>query len=81
MQRNRFILCLLACGYLLYYAVPRLSIKAPGAEGFFSTAWLLLALFVIAGNLTGILYSPNKKNRQQPKKRSSRYGGKSRSYY
>ncbi|WP_338451377.1 hypothetical protein R4Z09_05700 [Niallia oryzisoli] len=65
LSRNRYLLCLLASGMLLYYAVPRLSISAGGAEGLFSLFWLALALMVIAGNLTGLLYTPIKKKKQQ----------------
>jgi len=66
LNKNRYLICLLASGMLLYYAVPRLSISAGGTEGLFSIFWLALALMVIAGNLTGLLYTPSKKNRQQP---------------
>ena len=60
MKKNRYFLCLLLCGAMLYYAVPQLSVTAPGQKGIFSIAWLAFALMVIAGNLTGILYSPKK---------------------
>lgn len=60
MKRNRYILCLLLSGFLLYYAVPRFSIFAEGLAGIFSISWLFLALLVIAGNLSAILYSPNR---------------------
>nr|WP_066396732.1 hypothetical protein [Cytobacillus eiseniae] len=62
MNKNRYLLCLLVCGLLLYYAVPRLSIFSEGLEGIFAISWLAFALIVIAGNLTAMLYSPNKKN-------------------
>ncbi|MFD2446326.1 hypothetical protein ACFSO7_20405 [Bacillus sp. CGMCC 1.16607] len=60
MKKNRYILCLLLGGLLLYYAVPRFSIFSEGAEGIFTISWLILALLVIAGNLTAILYSPKR---------------------
>jgi hypothetical protein len=60
MKNNRYLLCILLCGLMLYYAVPKLSVEAQGAEGIFAGAWLLLALFVLAGNLTGLLFSPAK---------------------
>jgi hypothetical protein len=60
MKNNRYLLCILLCGLMLYYAVPKLSIESTGAEGIFAGAWLLLALFVMAGNLTGLLFSPAK---------------------
>lgn len=72
MNKNRYLICLLVSGVLLYYAVPRLSIYSAGVEGYFAIAWLLFALMVIAGNLTGLLYTPNKKKKQQ----SSVYRGR-----
>lgn len=81
MQRNRYILCLLACGLMLYFAVPRLAVTAPGAQGIFSISWLVFALFVIAGNLTGILYFPKRKTQSKNKGQSVKAGRKSRSYY
>lgn len=66
-MKQRLFLCLLLCGVLLYYAIPRLSLQAGGAESLFAASWLLLALFAIAGNLTGILYSPKKRKRSERK--------------
>jgi hypothetical protein len=40
---------------------------AGGVEGLFAASWLLLALFAIAGNLTGILYSPKKRKLSERK--------------
>lgn len=60
MKKNRYLLCLLACGFLLYFAVPRLNIFSEGIEGIFAISWLAFALIVIAGNLTALLYSPKK---------------------
>ncbi|OLS41430.1 hypothetical protein [Bacillus sp. MRMR6] len=60
MKKNRYLLCLLLCGFMLYFAVPRLSINAEGLQGTFSLVWLAFALIVIAGNLTAILYSPKR---------------------
>ncbi|MEH7254811.1 hypothetical protein V7111_22130 [Neobacillus niacini] len=78
MKNNRYLLCLLLCGFMLYFAVPRLTVFAEGLEGIFTISWLAFALIVIAGNLTALLYSPKKsvKRRQQP-----RINKKSRSYY
>jgi hypothetical protein len=59
-KKQRYILCLLLTGALLYYAAPRLSIEAGGLEGVFAIGWLVLATFVIAGNLAALLYSPAK---------------------
>jgi hypothetical protein len=58
MKKNRYMLSLLLGGFLLYYAVPKFSIFAEGAEGVFTISWLALALLVIAGNLSAILYAP-----------------------
>jgi hypothetical protein len=80
MQRNRYILCLLICAFLLYYAVPRLHVFAQGAEGIFSISWLIFALIVIAGNLTAILYSPNKRSGKNKKNLTKSYRGKTRYY-
>ncbi|MEH7379670.1 hypothetical protein V7138_04245 [Bacillus sp. JJ1533] len=57
-MHNRLLLCLLLCGVLLYYGVPRLTIGAEGLEGIFSISWLVFALIVISGNLIGLLYNP-----------------------
>jgi hypothetical protein len=78
LKKNRYLLCLLLCGFMLYFAVPRLSIIADGAQGVFSLAWLLFALMVIAGNLTGLLYSPKK---QVQKLQAERLKKKSRSFH
>jgi len=63
---------------MLYFAVPRLAVNAEGAQGIFSLAWLTFALIVIAGNLTGILYSPKGKVQKQ---QSGRIKKKSRSFH
>ncbi|TKC15790.1 hypothetical protein [Robertmurraya kyonggiensis] len=60
MNKNRYLLCLLVCGVMLYYALPKLSVTADGLAGIFSISWLLLCLFVIAGNLSALLYAPKK---------------------
>lgn len=78
MKKNRYLLCLLLAGVMLYFAVPRLSVSLDGAPGIFSLTWLAFALIVIAGNLTGLLYSPKKTVR---KMQSGRLKKKSRSYY
>lgn len=79
MKRNRYILCLLAGAFLLYFAVPRFSIFAEGLEGYFTASWLLLALLVMAGNLSAMLYAPkrkanSKKLKKQTAKRIRYYG-------
>lgn len=74
-MKQRYLLCLLLCGVLLYYAVPRLSFQAGGAQGLFAISWLLLALCSIAGNLTGILYTTKKRqvNKQHKYKKMHYY--------
>lgn len=79
MKRNRYLLSLLASVFLLYYALPRLSFTAEGAKGTFSMAWIALAFFVVAGNLTGLLHHP-KKQRMKGAGNSARTGKKSRSF-
>lgn len=78
LKKNRYLLCLLLCGFMLYFAIPRLSVTADGAQGLFSLAWLSFALIVIAGNLTGLLYAPKK---QIQKHHSERLKKKSRSFH
>lgn len=81
MKKNRYLICLLVSGVLLYYAVPRLSIYSAGTEGYFAIIWLLFALMVIAGNLTGLLYTPKKRKQQQLDVSKGRKRVKSRNYY
>jgi accessory gene regulator protein AgrB len=78
MKKNRYLLCLLLSGLLLYYAVPRISIFSLGAEGVFAYVWLGFALIVIAGNLTGLLYTPKRQGKQQLKGNKARKRIKSR---
>lgn len=75
MKRNRYILCLLVGAFLLYFAVPRFSIFAEGLEGVFTASWLLLAILVIAGNLSAILYAPKQrlKSRKLTKQTTKRF--------
>lgn len=74
-MKQRLLLCLLLCGVMLYYAVPRLSLETGGLESIFGGTWLFFALLSVAGNLTGILYSPKKQKvkRQQEMKRVREY--------
>lgn len=60
MNKNRYLLYLLLCGLMLYYALPRISIGIKGPESVFGVSWLLLALFAAAGNLSAFLYTPKK---------------------
>jgi len=78
LKQNRYLLCLLLCGVMLYYAVPKLSVFAEGLEGTFALVWLAFALIVIAGNLTAMLYSPKKAMKKRQPVRAAR---KSRSFH
>jgi hypothetical protein len=77
LKKNRYLLCLLLCGFMLYFAVPRLSVFAEGLEGVFALSWIAFALIVMAGNLTAMLYSPKKAAK---KRQNLRINKKSRSY-
>ncbi|WP_041580654.1 hypothetical protein [Bacillus sp. 1NLA3E] len=74
MNRNRYLLCLLLCCGMVYYAIPKLSLFATGVKGAFASAWLLFAMIVIAGNLSALLYTPKrqKNDRGTSKKLSSK---------
>lgn len=80
MNKNRYLFCLLACGVMLYYGVPQLSAYNAGEAGVFSVAWLLLAIFVIAGNLSAIMYAPKKKVSSQVKLAKKQVQRKVRAY-
>lgn len=69
MNKNRYLLCLLLCGFMLYFAAPRLGVFNGGTEGVFAISWLAFALFVIAGNLTALLYAPKKTAAEQKRTR------------
>lgn len=77
MKKNRYLLCLLVCGLLLYYALPRLNVFASGAEGMFAIMWLFLAFCVIAGNLSGVLFTekrhPKKETQLNKRKKQKLY--------
>ncbi|MEI2666109.1 MULTISPECIES: hypothetical protein [Rossellomorea] len=57
-MKQRYILCLLITGALIYYGAPRMSIFAEGLQGYFAIGWLILATCVLAGNLAALLYTP-----------------------
>ena len=63
MKKNRYVLCLLLCGWMIYIAIPRLAFFSEGEVGVFTIAWLVLALLVIAGNLSALLYSPKQRQK------------------
>ena len=78
MKKNRYLLCLLLCAFMLYVAVPRLPLHAEGTAGIFSIVWISFAIMVIAGNLTGLLYTPKK---AAVRSRKEQLRKKSRSFY
>ena len=59
-KKNRYLLYLLLCGVMLYYAIPRIPLESSGVDGVFAISWLALALLVIAGNLSAFLYTPKR---------------------
>jgi hypothetical protein len=59
--KQRLLMCILLTGVLLYYAIPRLDVMAEGVFGVFSIAWLSLALLVVAGNMSALVYAPKKR--------------------
>ncbi|MFS0615477.1 hypothetical protein [Lederbergia ruris] len=59
MRRYRYLLCLLLCAAMVYFALPKLSLADFGKEGMFSIAWLAFAFLVLAGNLTALLFNHN----------------------
>lgn len=62
-MNNRYLLCLLICGALFYFSVPRIHPYASGLEGVFAISWLAFAILVFAGNLTALLYPYKYKKR------------------
>lgn len=73
MAKNRYILCLLASFAMLYYALPRLPVYEEGLAGVFGIAWIALCLFVIAGNLTALLFAPKRQAyRERPTLKQAR---------
>ncbi|MFD1708507.1 hypothetical protein ACFSCZ_17650 [Siminovitchia sediminis] len=63
---NRYLLCLLICCALLYFAVPRINPYGTGWEGLFAISWLAFAFLVFAGNLAALLF-PNQWRRKGTK--------------
>ncbi|TYR82162.1 hypothetical protein FZC66_00760 [Priestia megaterium] len=57
MNKNKAILILLLCGFMLYYALPHLVVTTQTLQGIFSVSWLAFALLVIGGNLSSLLYT------------------------
>ncbi len=55
--------------------------SSTGVEGVFAITWLLFALMVIAGNLTGLLYTPGKQRKKQSSDDQVKKRMKSRHYH
>ncbi|WP_141432021.1 hypothetical protein [Bacillus sp. 03113] len=64
MNKNRYLLCLLVSGVLLYYALPHLNVYSRGIEGLFAFLWLVLFFIATAGNLSAFLFKPRKNGYQ-----------------
>lgn len=65
---------------MLYYGVPELSAYNAGTAGIYSVAWLVLAVFVIAGNLSAIMYAPKKRRVTEVKLSKKQVRRKVRAY-
>lgn len=74
-MKIRYLLSLVACLIMLYFALPKLPLYESGLPSYFSFAWLVFLLFAISGNLAAILYTPQRKEerlRSYPLKRKVR---------
>jgi hypothetical protein len=60
-MKIRYLLSLVACVIMLYFALPRLPLYESGLPGYFSIAWLAFLLLAISGNLAALLYMPDSK--------------------
>ncbi|MEI5905473.1 hypothetical protein WAK64_00140 [Bacillus spongiae] len=67
-MKQRYLLCFLLAGAMLYYAAPRLTLSISGIEGYFSIAWLAFAFIVLAGNLTAMLFTKPVKTKSSKKR-------------
>ena len=63
LNKNRYLLCLLLCGWLIYFALPRLSFSSEGEAGYFAFAWLFLAVMVILGNVVALVYTTKQRKK------------------
>ncbi|MGJ7920435.1 hypothetical protein [Neobacillus sp. LXY-4] len=81
MERNRYVLCLLLCSGMIYYAGPRLDIFNDGIKGVFAISWLLFALMVIAGNLSALLFSKKQRRNDHHSPSNLKTNRKIRSYH
>ncbi|MDT2045202.1 MULTISPECIES: hypothetical protein [Bacillaceae] len=78
LKRNRALLYLLLCGLMLYYVKPYIVISIDSLQGIFSLAWLGLALLVVGGNVSALLYAKKeeqKKLLQQKLRKPTRQRG------
>lgn len=80
MKKQRYLVCLLLAGMMLYYAVPRLNVFAEGLSGWFSISWLAFAAIVIAGNLSGMLFAPRTVKQQEKQLKKKKEVRKVRSF-
>lgn len=78
--KNKYILYLLLCGVMLYFAVQQLNVFASGVEGVFAIVWLTFALFVIAGNMVGLLFSTSQKTTRHATIEKNKLNKRLRSY-
>ena len=60
-MKIRFGICMVCGLSMMIWALPYLSFEGNMEESLFSLAWLVLAFSVLAGNLSAILYSEDKK--------------------
>lgn len=77
-MKQRFLLCFLLCGILIYYALNGLTMTGGGTERIFMIVWLVFALTAAAGNLAAMLYTPRKTARKPSNKKAS---GRKRIHY
>lgn len=80
MKKQRYLICLLLAGMMLYYAVPRLNVFAEGLQGAFALIWLAFAAIVIAGNLSGMLFAPRASKAQIQRAKSKKGARRVRSF-
>lgn len=78
-MKNRCILSLLICCFLLYYALPELQLHGNSLSVYFSWTWLSLLIMAFAGNLAAVLFAP-KKRKQVSHKIDQKSRGKIRYY-
>ncbi|MCA0965522.1 hypothetical protein LZP85_16665 [Priestia flexa] len=64
LKRNKAILYLLLCGLMLYYAKPYIVISTESLQGIFSLTWLGLALLVVGGNVSSLLYAKKEEQKK-----------------